>query len=209
MHNRIRGEVSPAASPPLPNLEWDDQLASKAEQWAQGCDFLTIKTNQVLSVQLVKTLQLIKFVTSCDKIYCVFNIKDPIHGGIKHWESEKSHWTYGNSDTGCTRGSCGHYTQVCTGGSCGHYTQIIWAATTKIGCGVYTCSQFSSSDGGDMSGFDGYKYLVCNYYQAGNYLVNLLTKPGKEERKQQEETNQQKEEHQLGMGNNRRRNTNG
>ncbi|XP_076082659.1 peptidase inhibitor R3HDML-like [Mytilus galloprovincialis] len=132
--------------------EWDDQLASKAEQWAQGCDF---SHNQDKSSALGTVGENIAI------------NQDPIHGGIKHWESEKSHWTYGNSDTGCTRGSCGHY------------TQIIWAATTKIGCGVYTCSQFSSSDGGDMSGFDGYKYLVCNYYQAGNYPGEPPYKTGK------------------------------
>ncbi|XP_063417369.1 cysteine-rich secretory protein LCCL domain-containing 2-like [Mytilus trossulus] len=142
MHNKIRGEVSPAASPALPSLEWDDQLASKAEQWAQGCDF---SHNQDKSSALGTVGENIAI------------NQDPIHEGIQDWEKEKSDWTYGNSDTGCT------------GGSCGHYTQMIWAATTKIGCGVATCSQFTSSDGDDMSGFDGYKYLVCNYYQAGNF----------------------------------------
>ncbi|XP_071142162.1 cysteine-rich venom protein ophanin-like [Mytilus edulis] len=110
MHNRIRGEVSPAASPALPNLEWEDHLASKAEQWAQGCDF---SHNQDKSSALGTVGENIAI------------NQDPIHGGIKHWESEKSHWTYGNSDTGCTGGSCGHYTQVCTGGSYGHYTQTL------------------------------------------------------------------------------------
>lgn len=44
-------------------------------------------------------------------IFC-FNLTDPIHGGISHWETEKKAWKHTNSDSGCPDGSCGHYTQV-------------------------------------------------------------------------------------------------
>ncbi|MBJ7609537.1 MAG: SCP-like extracellular [Candidatus Dormibacteraeota bacterium] len=38
---------------------------------------------------------------------------------------------------------------------CGHYTQIVWASTTKVGCGSAT-------------GGDGTVYWTCNYDPPGN-----------------------------------------
>ena len=46
-------------------------------------------------------------------------------------------------------------TNTCSAGNvCGHYTQIIWATTTKFGCGVATCGQK--------------QVWVCNYDPPGN-----------------------------------------
>jgi pathogenesis-related protein 1 len=45
-------------------------------------------------------------------------------------------------------------TNGCTGSTCGHYTQIVWAATTKVGCGMATCGA--------------QQVWVCNYDPPGN-----------------------------------------
>jgi uncharacterized protein YkwD len=38
-HNRHRAEVSPAADPPLPPVQWSDELAATARAWAKRCEF--------------------------------------------------------------------------------------------------------------------------------------------------------------------------
>lgn len=47
---------------------------------------------------------------------------------------------------------------------CGHYTQIVWATTTKLGCGKATCTQNSPFGSGSWD------FWVCNYDPPGNYL---------------------------------------
>lgn len=42
----------------------------------------------------------------------------------------------------------------------GHYTQIVWADTTKIGCGKI---RYTDSNGSIRL------YLICNYGPSGNY----------------------------------------
>ena len=43
---------------------------------------------------------------------------------------------------------------------CGHYTQVVWRATTRVGCGVSTCT---------IDGFEG-QFWVCNYDPPGNFV---------------------------------------
>ena len=42
----------------------------------------------------------------------------------------------------------------------GHYTQVIWAATTRVGCGRVTCTRQSQQ----------WTLVVCNYSPRGNVL---------------------------------------
>ena len=53
------------------------------------------------------------------------------------------------------KASYDHSTNTCSAQTCGHYTQVVWAATTKLGCGMATC--------GDT------QVWVCNYDPQGNY----------------------------------------
>jgi pathogenesis-related protein 1 len=63
-------------------------------------------------------------------------------GAVRTWASEESVYDY-------EANSCA--------GVCGHYTQIVWADTTKVGCGLHLC--------------DGLTYgntIVCDYAPGGN-----------------------------------------
>ena len=48
-----------------------------------------------------------------------------------------------------------------TGAMIGHYTQLVWAESTKLGCGAIKYEE------------GGYNklYLICNYGPAGNMLT--------------------------------------
>ncbi len=63
-------------------------------------------------------------------------------GAVSSWMSEKS-------DYDIATGQCS--------GTCGHYTQVMWAATTKLGCGISNCAglKFGNS-------------IVCDYAPGGN-----------------------------------------
>uniref|UniRef100_A0A1I8GPZ2 SCP domain-containing protein n=1 Tax=Macrostomum lignano TaxID=282301 RepID=A0A1I8GPZ2_9PLAT len=39
---------------------------------------------------------------------------------------------------------------------CGHYTQVVWAKTTRVGCGVARCGRYPY-------------HVVCNYATGGNF----------------------------------------
>jgi pathogenesis-related protein 1 len=45
-------------------------------------------------------------------------------------------------------------TNSCPGGVCGHYTQVVWARSTKLGCGMARCGSA--------------QIWVCNYDPPGN-----------------------------------------
>ena len=63
---------------------------------------------------------------------------------IDQWGAEKQYFVYGT------------YPDVATSGQkVGHYTQMVWGDTKQVGCGI------SNSN-------DGWVYLVCQYYPAGN-----------------------------------------
>ena len=47
-------------------------------------------------------------------------------------------------------------TNTCTGTSCSHYTQVVWANTTKLGCGRGMIA--------------GSPFYVCNYSPGGNFI---------------------------------------
>ncbi|XP_066559173.1 peptidase inhibitor 16 [Amia ocellicauda] len=49
------------------------------------------------------------------------------------------------------------------GKMCGHYTQLVWANSSRVGCGAHYCSEVQ---GLDFSG----TMLVCNYSPKGNYI---------------------------------------
>jgi len=60
-------------------------------------------------------------------------------------------WGAELADYSPATGSCAPHRQ------CGHYTQIVWADTTKVGCGIHTCPGLTYGSS-----------VVCNYAPGGN-----------------------------------------
>ena len=61
---------------------------------------------------------------------------------VSSWASEAADYDYASN--------------TCAG-VCGHYTQVVWATSTKLGCGVSTCP-------GLIYGHT----IVCDYAPGGN-----------------------------------------
>jgi hypothetical protein len=117
-HNQIRAQVS--ASPPLPDLQWSQELADVAQSYAE------------------------KIAGSCSLVHSKgpYGENLALFGGsaagasevVNLWASEKSCYTFGPFEQG---DSC---TSACDrSGGCGHYTQLVWRDTHVVGCGVAAC----------------------------------------------------------------------
>ncbi|ODV83196.1 hypothetical protein CANARDRAFT_203592, partial [[Candida] arabinofermentans NRRL YB-2248] len=62
-------------------------------------------------------------------------------GSVDAWYSEGDDYSYGSG--------CSVYD---------HFTQVVWASTTKVGCGYKYCSSYWGT------------YIVCSYDPAGNVV---------------------------------------
>jgi len=114
-HNGVRRRT--AAAPPLPDLQWSDELAQVAQSYAEklareGCD-LVHSTNNPFGENLAS-----------------FGGQraDPTRV-VELWASEEQCYTFGTFDQG----------DSCSCEACGHYTQLVWRDTELVGCGVADC----------------------------------------------------------------------
>ena len=146
-HNEARAAISdgtfpgqPEAEPDLPALVWDDALASAAQAWADTCT-ITLDPNRATSYEeLGGVLDQGRWV----------GVHAFWAGGLSYppfefWISEASNYNY-EANT-CSAEEI-----------CSHYTQVVWAHTTRLGCGKSTC---------DSSPWRYHYY--CYYYLGGNY----------------------------------------
>ncbi|MFO0569207.1 MAG: CAP domain-containing protein [Polyangiaceae bacterium] len=83
-----------------------------------------------------------------ENLYASTNSSSP-QAVVQSWMSEESSYDYASN-------SCSDV--------CGHYTQVVWAKSTKLGCGVKTCDQNSPFGSGS------WQLWVCNYDPPGNYV---------------------------------------
>jgi len=67
---------------------------------------------------------------------------------VGSWTSEASSYDYASNQ-------CSNI--------CGHYTQVVWAKSTKLGCGVANCTKNSPFGSG------AWQLWVCNYDPPGNF----------------------------------------
>jgi hypothetical protein len=119
----------------IPNLVWDEELANNAQSWAD-----TIAKNGALKhssgrVHIGENTARRTFKTGIDSTPLL----------LGQWLEEKKYFKKGN------------YPNISTSGNVhdvGHYSQMIWAKTTRLGCGI------ARNGGRD--------YLVCQYGESGN-----------------------------------------
>lgn len=119
-HDLARSTASPAPATPLPAMQWDDDAAALAQDWAERCVFEHRQPNS-----LGENLALFS------------NPEVAPEEVVKIWADEAPDYDYENND--CTPGA-----------QCGHYTQIVWRDTTKLGCGVAICDDVAGFGAGSL-----------------------------------------------------------
>lgn len=112
-HNRVRREVRPAGSTPLPPLEWDDSLATLAAAWTNRCPDGHRPNN-----------------TFGENIYWSGGMAATADAAVASWAEEARYYDY--DSTVCSRDGRR------TWSACGHYTQLVWRETRRVGCAVRT-----------------------------------------------------------------------
>ncbi|XP_033099085.1 cysteine-rich venom protein Mr30-like [Anneissia japonica] len=114
-HNYHRRNVSPGPASNMEYMEWDDNLATMAQQWSDGCHYGHGQP----------TPNLTPYSWIGQNLYASSN--DGTNGvqATDAWNNEDQYYDYEYNN-------CTHV--------CGHYTQNVWATSNRIGCGVRFCN---------------------------------------------------------------------
>jgi hypothetical protein len=152
-HNELRaGVTSPCTAADMQRLEWDDTLAAESQAYADQCVWAhdTSRNQQNGWGENLAMTTATSYTT------------DTLVNFVQMWYNEEvdAEWT----DSGLVPRVYGSLSECQSPNDVecqiGHYTQVVWASTTKVGCGVATCSSGLLGSGGT--------YLVCKYTPAGN-----------------------------------------
>lgn len=149
-HNNARkNDVPGNTGGPLPNLEWDDALATASQTYAETlaktkCGSIDHDDNRGDDVG--------------ENLYTsgTTDASAPPGSGadaVASWVAEKADYTYASNTCAPEK-------------ACGHYTQVVWRDTTKVGCGRATCTADDFVN----------TVWVCRYSPAGNMNTDT-TKP--------------------------------
>jgi len=154
-HNRLRSQVARGLTkqPPSSNmkeLEWDEELAKVAQRHADQCKFRHDCSN-CRRVERFKVGQ---------NIYQSFSTNSE----RTDWRKAIDSW-FNEIQSFSPRSVSSYSFSTKTG----HYSQLVWADTSKIGCGV-----IQHKDGRFTA-----RLYVCNYGEAGNILRRPVYKIGK------------------------------
>lgn len=141
-HNEVRAALD------MPGLEWSDEVAAVAQEWAS---YLAEKNHCKLKHRPSSGKYARRY---GENIYWASALKwsdgraevqrispDEVVGS---WAGEAEDYRY--SDNSCRPGKV-----------CGHYTQVVWRNSTRLGCGMAICS-----DKGQV--------WVCSYDPPGNFI---------------------------------------
>nr|XP_015197976.1 PREDICTED: peptidase inhibitor 16-like [Lepisosteus oculatus] len=132
LHNQMRSMVSPRASN-MRGMSWGQDLETVATQYAAQCIW-----EHNLDIQSVFGENLYVGTGS-------FNLSK----AVWRWFQEHEDYTYSTNECSVSK-------------MCGHYTQLVWAESSRVGCGTHLCDEVKGL------GFKGATVLVCNYSPAGN-----------------------------------------
>ncbi|CAH0407284.1 unnamed protein product [Chilo suppressalis] len=141
----------PAASN-MKFMVWDEELAEKAARWAENGQFIHNQDRTVPSQRwnlVGENLYISKFYSTID-VKVIPKFEDALNA----WFEE--HWKYGFEP----------YTLEAAK-RIGHYTQMIWANSTRVGCGI------SQTKKGRMTT----TLYVCNYGPTGNWIGQTPYQP--------------------------------
>lgn len=119
-HNKLRQSVAQGLIPGQPGAEnmlemqWDDELASKAQEWADQCIFKHDPKKKLGRFTMGQNLALIWSSASLDD-----DRDSDFPGRIRKWFDEVKKYSFGAKFSLAT----------------GHYMQLIWADSFLVGCG--------------------------------------------------------------------------
>ncbi|XP_013411767.1 cysteine-rich venom protein latisemin isoform X2 [Lingula anatina] len=139
-HNELRkATADDHEASNMMKMYWDEEIAEVAQGWADNCHY----DHEPGELRRVPGK---------------YSVGQNLGKGYKSWEAVIQAWydeikdfTYGDEDMDF--------------GKVGHYTQLVWAASSRIGCGFANCGEAG-------------KIYVCDYGPAGN--VGGFSKPYKQ-----------------------------
>lgn len=146
-HNEFRSTIAQGNEGSHPSatnmikMEWSDELATVAQDYADLCIFAhnSDRTNQQETFSYVG-----------ENLYASTG-DFSADGPVQAWYNEQEDFTY--SDLSCS-------------GVCGHYTQVVWANSYALGCGKKRCDSLDMDNGSFWSNG---LIVVCVYGPGGNY----------------------------------------
>ncbi|XP_051873843.1 C-type lectin domain family 18 member A-like isoform X2 [Pristis pectinata] len=137
-HNRLRSKVQPPAAN-MQKMEWSEKLARLAQMRASSCQ----RSQQDQQIQVAEEEEIgWNYHTTVDAGVSVSNV-------IDLWFREAQNYHY-------------HTGQCKYNASCQHYTQLVWATSSKVGCGKHICVHDEQWT----------VIVVCAYSPGGNWEIN-------------------------------------
>ncbi|TDG48396.1 hypothetical protein AWZ03_005141 [Drosophila navojoa] len=149
-HNRLRQLVATGRYPGQPGAEnmreivWDDELAARAQQWADNCQFRHDPHRTINRFTMGQNLAVIWSTAPLDPDDGDFPSR------IQNWFNEVQKYSFGDAWSPKT----------------GHYSQLVWGETSLVGCGfseykdtikynkLYVCNY---GPGGNVVGYNPYE----------------------------------------------------
>ncbi len=120
-HDQVRAGATPAPSPPLPEMQWSDQVESVAAEWASRCMYQHNAGRGDLGENIAASSP---------------GYWPTIAGVVQAWASEAPDYDYASNTCNAPADR-----------TCGHYTQIVWRSSTLVGCAYARCTQNSPFTG--------------------------------------------------------------
>eukprot|EP01083_Nonionella_stella_P250509 865149_1 len=179
-HNLIRDQVASGSfasiltgsnlpsSSDMNQLLWDPALAALASSVASTCIFAHtgVTTSELTEAPTFELPSSSRWLG--ENLAVTFSSRptpptlSDILEMMQGWIDEGQYYQYGiiPRDPSPTDQRCTAAQHLPTNG-CGHFTQIVWADTRYVGCGFSYC--------GGPTASDIETYLVCHYYNAGNF----------------------------------------
>uniref|UniRef100_A0A674JP27 EGF-like domain-containing protein n=1 Tax=Terrapene triunguis TaxID=2587831 RepID=A0A674JP27_9SAUR len=139
LHNKLRSKVQPPAAN-MQRMDWSEKLAQLAQERAASCLAGALPRPPHHTQHVGWNTQLLP--AGAASFAAV----------VELWFSEGRSYDY-------------HAAQCLENTTCSHYTQLVWATSSRLGCGKHAC----------IAGQERREAFVCAYSPGGNWEMNGKT----------------------------------